>query len=187
MSDVSDSIDGASLSRALAHPLRERLLFEYQRETTSPSRLAARLGEPLNVVSYHTNVLVELGCLALERTAPRRGATEHFYRAPTMLGVDDDAWRRLTVGTRRSLVQTTVASAADEARRAAWAGGFDGARAHLSRMRVELDAEGESDAARVLRDTLDDMARIDAESRARKTPTASYELVIMHFEAGSTP
>src|SRR5215203_4374442 len=100
MSDLPDPIAGQPPTRALANPLRARLLFEYQREAISPSRLASRLGKPLNLVSYHTKVLVELGCIALARTQRRRGAIEHFYRAVALPLLEDDAWEQLPLGLR---------------------------------------------------------------------------------------
>jgi DNA-binding transcriptional ArsR family regulator len=69
------------MGRLLAHPLRDRLLFEYQGDPTSPSKVARRLGESVSLVSYHTDVLARNGCLELVRTERRRGAIEHFYRA----------------------------------------------------------------------------------------------------------
>jgi len=76
-------------ARMVAHPLRQRLIVGYTVEPTSPSRLAAALGERVNVVSYHTGVLLRAACIELVRTERRRGATEHFYRA-TAPGVIED-------------------------------------------------------------------------------------------------
>lgn len=182
MSELPEPTTGQPLTRALANPLRARLLFEYQREAISPSRLAARLGRPLNLVSYHTNVLVELGCIALTATASKRGATEHFYTAVELPIFDDDAWAELPLGLRRSLTSGVLASAVDDARRAAWNGGFDGARTHLSRILVELDGTGEADVARLLRQVLDEVSDVDAACRSRGSDPAAYELVILLFE-----
>lgn len=70
-------------ARALAHPLRVRILKVIEREQeASPTQIAEDMGEPLGNVSYHVKALVEFGALKLTRTVPRRGAVEHFY-SPT--------------------------------------------------------------------------------------------------------
>src|SRR4051794_10791258 len=62
-----------------AHPLRIKALVLLEREH-SPSELTALLpGEPLGVVSYHVRMLREYGLVEETRTAPKRGALEHFY------------------------------------------------------------------------------------------------------------
>jgi hypothetical protein len=177
------------LARALTNPLRSRLLYEYRRETTSPSRLAAELDAPLNLVSYHTKVLAELGCIELVRTARRRGATEHYYRSPLGPGMEDEQWARLPLGARRMLTRTHLESILDEVRRAVWRNAFDDPRSHLSRMVVELDDEAQLAVARLLRRLVDDVAEIEAACRARGdgAARARYELVALQFEAGSAP
>jgi len=188
MSDLQDPIETEPLTRALAHPLRARLLFEYQRDGVSPSRLATRLGKPLNVISYHTNVLVELGCIELVSTASRRGAMEHFYRTVALPAFEDEAWDELPVARRRSLTNAVLGSAMDEARRAAWAGGFDGPRSHLSRLRIELDAVAEAEVAGLLRRVVDEVIASDAACRRRSSATSPYELVMLCFaERPSAP
>ena len=84
--------------RTLGHPLRVELLTAYAAGEVSPSDLAdtyeivhengkkpkrrkvKRLG-PIGNVSYHTRILSRLGAVKLTRTAPVRGAVEHYYEA----------------------------------------------------------------------------------------------------------
>lgn len=63
-----------------AHPLRIKVLVLLEREH-SPSGLTALLdGEAaLGLVSYHVRMLAGYGLVEETRTAPRRGALEHFY------------------------------------------------------------------------------------------------------------
>src|SRR5262245_55677502 len=112
-------------SLLLAHALRDRLLFAYQFGPASPSDLARRTGEPLNLVSYHTRVLLRHGWLELVRTEQRRGGTASVYRATAPGFIEDDEWRRLPLQRRRALIRSLIAVASEEARRAARAGGFD--------------------------------------------------------------
>lgn len=180
--DVSDE-----LARVLTNPLRNRLLSEYGFEPTSPSKVARRLGESLSLVSYHTRILLAKSCLELVRTERRRGATEHYYRARVAAALEDGAWDRTPVAARRALVHGTLGAATDDARRAALAGGFDGARAHLSRMLLRLDDRALDAVAGVLREAVDQVGEIGAESRAREPEGRSYELVMLCFERESAP
>jgi DNA-binding transcriptional ArsR family regulator len=66
--------------KALAHPLRVRLLARLRERIASPSELAVEVDEPIGNVSYHVRALADLGMIELVRTAPRRGALEHYYR-----------------------------------------------------------------------------------------------------------
>jgi len=71
----------ADLAKAVAHPLRATVLEALNGVERSPQELAKELGEPLANVAYHVGRLRDLGGIQLTRTAPRRGATEHFYTA----------------------------------------------------------------------------------------------------------
>lgn len=77
-----------SVHRALAHPLRVRILEAARAgEEISPVELADTLGEPLGVVSYHVRMLADSGLLELAGTSFRRGAVKHHYRAAPALGL----------------------------------------------------------------------------------------------------
>ena len=80
MSMGSGVPDVSEVHRALAHPLRARILASVGTRTTSPVELATELAEPLGVVSYHVRVLRERGLLVPAGTSPRRGALQHHYR-----------------------------------------------------------------------------------------------------------
>lgn len=68
-------------AKALSHPLRIAILTTMAaNEPTSPNRLSVEMNEPLGNVSYHVKTLLEYKMVELDRTEPRRGAVEHFYR-----------------------------------------------------------------------------------------------------------
>lgn len=172
------------LAQVLAHPLRDRILFEYQGTPACASEVAHRVGRPLNVVSYHTRVLVRHGCLELVRTERRRGALARYYRATVTQLIEDEAWADLTVARRRHLALDTLARVATEARHVALAGGFDGAGWHLSRSPVELDEQGVIAASRLLRRTLDEVTDIAAHARRRGGRRGEYVVEILGFRPG---
>jgi hypothetical protein len=171
------------LGRLLVHPVRRRLLLEYAGGPDSPSCVAKRLDEPLNVVAYHTGVLLQYGCIELVRTERRRGALTHWYRATAAPVIDDVHWETLPVALRRALALGTVEQISESARRAAAEGGFDHRDAHVSRMRLELDQQGLNDVASLLETADAAVARISSAARER-TPTgrAPHEVDVLGFE-----
>jgi DNA-binding transcriptional ArsR family regulator len=179
------------LGRVLVHPLRRRLLLEYQRENPSPSQVASRLGLSVGIVSYHTSVLARHGYVELVGTARRRGALQHFYRSTVDTVIEDEEWESVPSQLRRALVLGTLAQVTEEARQAALDGGFDRAVAHLTRSPLQLDEQGVAAAARCLRDALDQIGRIETACRERAGPVQrQYEVVILGFEGqpgGSAP
>src|SRR5918997_6593160 len=96
------------LAKALAHPLRARILVILNERVASPNEIAEMLGEGLPGVSYHVRVLLDLDCIALVRTAQRRGAIEHYYRALRRPFFSDREWKRLPPSARQALADTTL-------------------------------------------------------------------------------
>lgn len=68
-------------ARAIAHPIRVRILEVLAGRTASPSEIAKEIGEGVSNVSYHIKVLRTYGGIKMVREEPVRGAVEHFYRA----------------------------------------------------------------------------------------------------------
>lgn len=185
---MDDRQPSDSLGRLLRHPLRQHLLFKYAERVTSPSEIAAALGEKLNVVSYHTNVLLEAGCLALVRTEPRRGAHQHFYRAVLTSEIHDADWEQLPTRLRRALVRLTIDAGFTEAGDALPRGGMDGAATHVSRSFFLLDERGREALASLLYETVSTALAIETASRERAAHDAlPYELIVMSFERASRP
>src|SRR4051795_12653716 len=112
----------ARIAKALAHPLRARILQRLGERVASPGDLAAELGAPLGVVSYHVSMLRDYDCVELVRTEPRRGALQHFYRAIARPNLDEDQWRTLPSGLRRELSGATIQELAGDLATAADAG-----------------------------------------------------------------
>src|SRR4051794_11442927 len=100
----------ARIAKALAHPLRARILQRLGERVASPNALAAELDAPLGVVSYHVHMLRDYDCLELVRTEPRRGALQHFYRATARPTLDQEQWRTLPAGLRTQRSGQTLQS-----------------------------------------------------------------------------
>src|SRR6201990_3047869 len=112
----------ARIAKALAHPLRARILQRLGERVSSPGDLAVELNAPLGVISYHVRMLRDYDCVELVRTEPRRGALQHFYRATARPTLDEDQWRTLPSSLRRELSSETLADVVDDVRAASEGG-----------------------------------------------------------------
>src|SRR5215212_7945699 len=132
----------ARIAKALAHPLRARILQRLGERVASPGDLAVELGAPLGVVSYHVRMLRDYECVELVRTEPRRGALQHFYKATARPNLDENQWRTLPAGLRRELTGETIQGLVDDLAQAADAGTLEDPDVVLSRTPLELDERG---------------------------------------------
>jgi DNA-binding transcriptional ArsR family regulator len=174
------------LIKALAHPLRWRML-EVLTESgeASPVQLARLLDQPLATVSHHMRVLRDMQCVELTRTEPRRGAVEHYYQPLMPAFFDAEQWARVPSMLRRSLAGQLFRLLVDEAAAAGEAGAFDAPTAHIDRLFVELDDEGQRELSDVLIDTLRRAQAIQQRSDARRADDSQVrlsEVVLLHFE-----
>ncbi len=175
------------LARLLGHPLRQHVLFEYGERDTSPGKVAAALGAPLNLVSYHTRVLLDAGFIELVGTRRVRGAVEHTYRGTARRDISDEAWASLPPKLRRSLSRLTIDGMFDDVQRALAQDAFDRSSPHVSRSYLVLDTPAQEQLADLLTDTLAAAARIQEASSARGGASARVELLILAFERASHP
>jgi len=181
----SSSVD-PRVVKAIAHPLRHRILAILNERVASPKELADELDERLPNVSYHVKTLDELGAIELVRTEPRRGAVEHYYRALIRPFFDDDSWAELPVSTRRSVISSNLRHIFRDIRAAAEGDGFDDVLTHVSRTPVVLDTKGYEQMTDLLARTLDKVLEIQEKAAGRMVRTKEEgrvtEVVIMHFD-----
>jgi DNA-binding transcriptional ArsR family regulator len=172
------------VARALAHPLRQRILMLLEREVQTPLDLARSMDEPLNKIGYHVHALREAGCIELVRTEHRRGAVAHFYRPTSRAFLNDEQWAGLPIGIRRRLVTQTLSDVMSDAREAAEGEGFDADDVHVSRTELALDDEGYAEIVQLLNTTLDRALEIQAESLGRLAGADATQrtlLGLLHF------
>ena len=180
MKPVSDVHD-PKLAKAMAHPLRVRILAILDSGRASPSDLAAELGVPVENVAYHVRVLRQYGLVRLVRRAVRGAAVQHYYESVARPRVSDEAWERLPKVAKRAAVGTSLDEIARLVTGAAEAGGFDAADIHLTRRALALDDAGFREAAGLLSQLSDDLARVE-ETAASRSPDRAAALVLMLFE-----
>jgi DNA-binding transcriptional ArsR family regulator len=191
-SDINDP----RLIKALAHPLRVRILSILEtREMASPNEMADELGVSLGVMSYHVRRLHALGFLELVKRTPRRGAIEHHYRAKARPQVTDEGWAETPSIVKRAMVGASLQQISSYVNAAAGQGGFDRADAHLTRHVIKLDEQGRSELAKVMSGWLATIDEIEAESAERieaagadaDADAKASGVVLMAFEAEGVP
>jgi DNA-binding transcriptional ArsR family regulator len=161
--DITDP----DLAKALAHPLRTRILAALEGRTASPSELASELDASLGVVSYHVRRLEALGFLKLVKREPRRGAVEHYYRSTGRPRITNAAWGELPAIVKDASIKAAVEQVGAYVAAGAAEGGFNAADAHITRNPVTVDSKGWHALACELESLLDRIDKIEAASRER--------------------
>ena len=173
----------ARIAKALAHPLRARILQRLGERVASPGDLAIELGAPLGVVSYHVRMLRDYDCVELVRTEPVRGALQHFYRATARPNLDDAQWRTLPTTLRGELMGETIQGLVDDLAASADAGRLDDPSVVLKRTPIELDERGFKKLNKLLARTHEQALAIAAESADRGSENViATELALLHFK-----
>jgi DNA-binding transcriptional ArsR family regulator len=178
------------LAKALSHPLRARIFAILNEQVASPNEIADMVGERLPNVSYHARVLVDLECIELVRTAQRRGAIEHYYRAVRRPFFTDTEWRGLPRSGRQAVVDAGLRVIWDDIAEAIEAGTFQ-ARPdmHLSRTPLVVDEQGWGELRDAVAGLLEEADRISRRSGERlagaEEDGIAARLVLIQFEAPS--
>jgi len=192
--DRTDTID-PRLVKALSHPLRVQILEVLTERIASPNWLSERLDASLSHVAYHTRTLNKCGCLSLIDTAQKRGATEHFYKAPPGSFVSSRIWRRVPQAILGGISGATLQSFMDRAVAALEAGTID-ARDDtvLTWMPLQLDQRGWREVVAIMEKTttqvLEAQQRSDQRVNEADGPAETISTIagLASFEtAGSQP
>jgi len=176
------------LAKALAHPLRVRILTSLHKGISSPNQLSQELGEPLGNVSYHVKTLLEYDCVELVKTEPRRGAVEHFYRATERAFFSASDWEKIPASARKGISGSILEMVGHDSTEALMAGSIDArSDSHVSRTPLVLDEKGWSELTELLADTLNKALEIQEKSATRlsaeKSEAVNTKLAILHFES----
>jgi DNA-binding transcriptional ArsR family regulator len=175
------------LAKALAHPLRVRILTSLHRGISSPNQLAQELDEPLGNVSYHVKTLLEYDCVELVKTEPRRGAVEHFYRATERAFFSDADWAKIPASARKGIDGVILEAIGQDATAAMTEGTIDKRTdTHISRTPMILDEDGWTQLSKLLAETLESAMKIGEESASRLAGGddggINTSLSLLHFE-----
>ena len=156
------------LVRALAHPLRVKILDVLQVRDASPSELTELLSAPLGNVAYHVRVLEKCGCIEQVATARRRGAVEHYFRARPRSFIGHRDWRKVPKSLRDEVTGSALGTFFDRAADALESGTID---AHddttLNWMPLAVDPAGWAEVAAVFEAAANRLEAIHALCRRR--------------------
>jgi DNA-binding transcriptional ArsR family regulator len=131
--------------RAMSHPVRRAMLRHYiETGPIAPVEVANAIGIDLSKASYHSRILLELGCLELVRTEQVRGSTKHYYRATERHLIETPQWSEIPDELREGTLIDTMQPIIDDFTGAVRAQTFgDDGRFHITRTPIRaLDQEG---------------------------------------------
>jgi DNA-binding transcriptional ArsR family regulator len=169
-------IDDPRLVKALAHPIRVRILGILEGRSATPRALAAEIGLPLENVSYHVRTLKKFGFIKLERTRQVRGAIEHHYRAVARPRITATAWEEMPDIVKQAMTSANLGQVSDLVNRAAVQGKFSRPESHMQRMPYVLDEQAFSEASALLSETLERIGELAKEAGERIAAGASDPL-----------
>jgi DNA-binding transcriptional ArsR family regulator len=156
------------LVRALAHPMRVRILEALHGRTASPTELAREFRASLGVVSFHVNTLVELECVEQVRTQPKRGTVEHFYTVKPRSFIGHQDWRRTPVSVRGGVTDEAIRTFVAKVGQAVDADTIDSREdTTLNWMPMTVDDRGWRETAEILDRALRELMTVAADSRER--------------------
>lgn len=167
-------ITEAKVAKALAHPLRVRILGILEERVASPRELALELDAELSQLSYHVRTLHRGGFIELVEQKRRRAAIESYYRATERPVVTSDAWAGMPSVAKKQIVSGTLGQMGDVVNAAISSGGFERDDAHLSRSPMVLDARGFAEVADKMDKLLKDFERI-AMAAEKRLERADHE------------
>ena len=176
------------IAKALAHPLRVRILTSLHKGISSPNQLSQELGEPLGNVSYHVKTLLEYDCVELVKTEPRRGAVEHFYRATERAFFNDADWAKIPPSARNGIHGVILEAIGTDATEALTAGTIESRiESHLTHTPLLVDEQGFKEINDLLNEAQIRASEIQEESASRladsKEEGFPTKLGIIYFES----
>lgn len=160
-------IDDPRVVKALAHPIRMKILAILDQRTATPKELAGALGLPLENVSYHVRTLKDFGFIKLEKTRQVRGAVEHHYKLAARPQIGNKLWEELPRVVKEALVDANLGSFVEDIGRAAQQGGFDRPESHQAHFSLILDDRGVAEVEAILSDVEDRVEEASQQAQKR--------------------
>lgn len=180
-------IDDPRLVKALAHPLRIRVMGLLEQRSATPKELARVLNVPLENLSYHVRALRSFGFIELEGVRMVRGAVEHRYRLAARPRITAKAWESLPAIVREALDAASLGQIWDLVGRAAVEGKLERPESQMSRRFLRLDAQGFSEVSAIISETMERLIEVERESAERLRQDGHEEIpayvVAMLFDA----
>lgn len=169
-----NSFLGLRSPKALATPLRVRILVELNRRPLSPKAFHAKFGGgPLQHVSVEFRRLEQFGCIEpLDRKKPEGGPgrPEQVYRAIRRSLFDEETWKELPPSLRSAVTSITYTTLIERIAESAQAGLLD-ARVdrHLTWTGMNYDIEAWREILQILEEIFKLSLHIHKESAKRRS------------------
>ena len=162
-----DDINDPTMARAIAHPVRVKILSLLEQGDATPKYMAQQLELRLENLSYHVRALAKSGFIELTGTRQVRGAVEHRYRLKVRPRISKGAWGDMPEIVKEAMVGAALTNVFELATHAVEQDKFQRPECHVSRRPAVLDEPGFADASKVLCEALDRISRIEQESLKR--------------------
>jgi DNA-binding transcriptional ArsR family regulator len=167
-------LDDPRVAKALAHPLRVRVLGVLERRSATPRELAEELDVGLENLAYHVRKLRDYGLIELERRQKVGGAYEHVYRTRDRPRVTARAWEELPELAKEAVIASTLERVLPLVAEAGEAG-FERPESMISRQSFALDGPAALQAFQIMADALEAIAALEAEAAERVRAGASED------------
>lgn len=165
---ASQSIE-QRIVKALAHPLRVRILTVLNDRVASPNELSKLLEEGLSQVSYHIKVLRDFEMIEQVKTEPRRGAVEHYYRATNKVFIPSWMAKTWPKSARGSVASAILEEIETDLSESIGANLFNDRPDHVvTRDPRTLDGKGREDAEEAAAEFFEKYERIGGEADKRR-------------------
>ncbi len=157
-----------NLLKALAHPMRLKILGTLSCRETSPAEFAREHGLQVSNVAYHFRRLCELGVAEVTDVKPARGSTEHFHRSIRPVVFEDDVSREMPDEMQRVITQTIFQDLVGRISQAIVAETFDARKdRHFTWTPMVLDEQGWNEAMSILASTFSQLAAVEEKAGTR--------------------
>jgi hypothetical protein len=158
------------------------------RRRLSPKEFCDETGTPMGHASYHFRELYKSGCIELVDTAPRRGATEHWYEPATTALAWTKEWERLGTHIKQTFSASVLAAYVEVVGKAIDSGTFEAQPdSHLSWDTLRLDQKAWSELAVILDETLEQALKLGKEAAKRITEDNPEVLTTFLLSAFESP
>lgn len=157
------------LIKALANPLRVKILALMNDREWSPNELSEEFVDGLSQISYHVKVLRDFELIEMTRTEPRRGAVEHYYRAVQRVFLPSAMTKQIPKSGRRVMLGDVMEEIDQDIAASLKSGRFDARNDyHVSWTPADLDDQGCKDAEALADEFVEQFLRIETESALRR-------------------